>query len=261
MISPIYAKSDKKIIVYDLNPKFKLHYLGLWLPKEKILINKSDLGNGLGAFAKGLVINEGTTGDNFCKSSNSSCVGVNYGLMELKAGDSADGLIVDCGKRGPVKGSARAGLLLDFNTDYAGSPQLGYGRNVVSFGVVYAHTIVDFGNEYVGTCDHPEGTLSIRKPLNFSDPRPNGAVVKESDCAKIPGLLEYVDTLRLLFESGKGDNCKAVELVKSLGDIPALTIETEIRRILKNAKFSCTYELIDIHSYLDAIPRKKTVRF
>jgi len=109
-ISTLYNKIPDTEIVYDL--QLPVRDLGLWLSKNKILVNKSTVGSGFGNCAMGTIINCGKAEGNLGCSSLGYVI--NLGPAESGLGSNSKGPVINDGERSDFAWEKGEGLYINY---------------------------------------------------------------------------------------------------------------------------------------------------
>jgi hypothetical protein len=222
--SAVYNLSDEKVIEYNVRQVVP-DELGVMLNEDKVLINRAEVGERLGMWAKGTIVNFGKAGRDVGYSG--SCTIINYGKTANSMGHAGSGPVINYGETGDYMGNA-------------GSPLHAYGhsgvtdeerwaeRLVINLGTVgeamgstSMGPIINFGTseKELGRCSHGI-TVNAGKAVighNFGhvilikdaeeiwDRKGPKSIFSETDCRQIPELLDYFDDLKVLLDAGRND--------------------------------------------------------
>jgi len=112
-ISAVYAKTPDKHIVFDLDLEKRIHYLGLYLPKDKVFINKGFASQFACEESKGIIINQ--EGAKLFAGSVEKAAGIiNYGNAYFGSSSARPPFILNFG-RADIDHSTQSLDILIFN--------------------------------------------------------------------------------------------------------------------------------------------------
>ena len=248
-VSVIYNKAPDETIIFDLKLATPINYLGKSLHKNKIIINRSTVGDYFGSEAEGTVINEG--------------------ISQKDMGREATGPIINLGETDENLGIWSKGPILNY--DYAGSigstnadreyithgPILNYGTTG-ELGALAESLIINLGDAgermgvsaqkssvtiNYGTAGRSFGVssrgivLAVKAPASFGPQTYAKLAWKAEDCKCVPKLAKYLKNLKELFEKGRKDYRIALEVLATLGPKPHKRIQSEIEQIVRKAGY------------------------
>jgi hypothetical protein len=216
-VSALYNLVQDKIIVFDVDLDVDINYLGYKLDWEKVLVNRSKVGNLMGYDASGVVVNYGKCGD--FMGDRASGVVVNYGEVGDWMGLWASGVVVNYGKCGDFMGDRASGVVVNYG-------EVGDWMGLWASGVVvnYGKAGCKMGNKSSGKI------IAINNPESFGNLIATKLVLKEEECRRIPGLIEYFDKLKIDIEKCRNDERLISEMFSPHG---IYRIEKDIDRFLK----------------------------
>jgi hypothetical protein len=133
----------------------------------------------------------------------------------------ASGIVINYGKAGNRMGDWNASGIL-----------VNYGEAGDQMGDCTSGIVVNYGEAGDGMGDWAIGKIiAIKNPKSFGYLGDAKQVLKEEECRRIPGLIEYFDKLKNKIYEGR-DNPEL--LLKMFGDNPADKIKKDVYNIVKN---------------------------
>jgi len=139
---------------------------------------------------------------------------INRGTVDSFLGLRADGLIINCGE---------ASGLIGFNSK---ATVINYGSAGMGLGNKNEGLVINCGEaESIGT--GISTVLAVKHPDNYSDIGSKGKTLLEEQCAKMPELIEFLNTFKKKLDKDH------IAALKELGNNPKKTIEDKIKEILK----------------------------
>jgi len=240
--SAVYNQVPDKEIIYDL--ELDLTNIGLYLSKDKTIINTGIAGGVFGHMSEGTVINKGKAGDSL--------------------GADATGLVVNMGHAGAFMGSGASAPIINYGAvsemrdnnlpDQRGTgPVINYGHAEI-LGIDFNTLILNFGTalKMAQDCDDKCVAINYGKAgsdfgsysngimLAVKDPESFGAKVNArlSWCAEdiklTRPLNKYLKALKEKFEPGRKDYHAVLEALK---EYPLEKITKDIEKIVREAGY------------------------
>jgi len=139
---------------------------------------------------------------------------INRGTVGSFLGLKADGLIINCGEARGLVGFDSKATVINY-----GSAGMGFGNENEGLSINCGKA--DSIYKVTGT------VLAVKNPDNYSDTVSKGKTLLEEQCAKMPELIEFLNTFK---EKLDKDHIAALN---ELGKNPKKTIEDKIKEILK----------------------------
>ncbi len=234
-VSAVYNKLKLDKFIFDLDTD--IDFIGYRF--QGLIVNNSGVGNCFGWIAKGPVVNNGKTGNGFGSGAKGHVV--NNGSVGNELGRCANGIVINNGNAGNWFGQFAKNLIV--NNGNAGD-ELGWSANgpVVNngeaghwFGEWVSSPVVNNGEVGGGFGFNSKGlVVAIVEPKSYYSVRGSlgsaKRILKPEDCAKIPELKEYIDSIGE--RTRKLKNAKPEDVQKLLERLDAEIFEKEIRRLI-----------------------------
>jgi len=221
----INAVPDNEILLTEEmllsdSPNSALNYVGYGLAKNKILVNKTILGDYACNYSKGKVINYHSMGS--MAAAHSTGLSLNYWNTKSFFGYRSKH-VIDCGYAEGQMGNFCSGLVLDLNI-----PNRAHDVEAGRCSSKSAVVLSSYQNYF-------KAQKKYDRLLLLKYPDKTGRILRlalpEKQCF-VPELFEYYNSLRELFEQGKDNYKNAIAAMNSLDPDPAITVNGKVQEIL-----------------------------